>query len=69
MKLTEAQRELLALAVSKGRVGCIESYRPAIKLIDLGLAVKDGGKSYGYMHIRPTDAGRVAHSSHQRGET
>lgn len=58
MKLTEAQFALLK-AVENGDDRCNDSYKPALKLIQLGLC---DGKSYGIARLRLslTEAGRQA---------
>lgn len=65
MKLTPAQRAFLADLVRAGRQDCIESYSPARKLIELGLATSKAG-SFGQLHVVPTDAGRAAVHIQQR---
>ena len=58
VKLTEAQRCLLADAARPYGVTCSDNYKPAIKLVSLGLAIWTEGRFSDKLEI--TDAGRAA---------
>jgi hypothetical protein len=57
--LTKAQKDLLSAAVRDGRVGCVASYPPSKRLIELGLAAPEDGGAYGFHYLEPTEAGRA----------
>jgi hypothetical protein len=59
MKLTQPQLMLLGDLVRNGKDHCFEGYKPAQKLIQLGLAKARKG-SFGSLHLEPTEAGRAA---------
>lgn len=61
-KLTKAQSEFLASAAvaDNGRVACVETYKPAIKLVEAGFAVWWKGNPYGGRGIEITESGRAA---------
>lgn len=58
MKLSEPQKRLLDEACSKGSINCADTYPPARKLVELGLArwetIRFAKK------LVPTDKGRAA---------
>jgi hypothetical protein len=65
MRLTEAQKELLAEACDSTLCHCVRAYRPALALVKLGLAVWDeSGRDYLYA----TPAGRLALTSGSKPE-
>lgn len=57
MKLTKAQKELLAEVCDSSLCHCVRSYRPAQVLVEHGLAVWDGD---GQDNLYATPAGRAA---------
>lgn len=59
MKLTKPQRDLLAEAVGLGKVTCGADYKPARRLVELGLAISHEGRLGGHW-ITPTPEGRDA---------
>ena len=59
MKLTKTQKEVLKSADGPNGFSCVDDYKPARKLIELGLcSVKH--ESFGKITIFSTDAGRRA---------
>ncbi len=62
MKLTKPQAGLLATIAKAGERGTttFEGYKPAIKLVELGLAQWERPTSYGFVSVTLTDAGREA---------
>lgn len=59
VKLTEAQRALLADVESKGFVYVVDTYKPMTRLVALGLATFSPGR-FNHGHVRLTPAGRQA---------
>lgn len=67
VKLTEAQRGYLRLLSQGPRTG-LASYKPAEKLIALGLAVRGRAKGLQNSEYRITEAGRAALRAEREGE-
>lgn len=65
VRLTKAQAVLLSEVESKGTVYVVDTYKPMLRLVEVGLATYHAGR-FNHGHVRITDAGRAALKAESR---